>query len=266
VHYQAALFDQLKWGDGWALSDHNVSFGVDNKDIKGDILFTLFGDPISTGVGSDVEVINAVLGYEGQLADPFGGETTISTSMVYSPGGLSARNRGDNFLTARSDVDAEYMYARFSAKRSQPTSWNFLGKDMTFLAGAEGQVSADRLIGSERFVNFNRQGFRGYNSGVMSGDSGLANFVELETGSYSLMPTKYWEDSVKASVFADFGVFYDNDPQGEEGREGYLSVGASLNYRINDQIDSELTFSHALSGQGDSDDEQAVMYKMLFGY
>jgi hypothetical protein len=61
-------------------------------------------------------------------------------------------------------------------------------------------------------------------------------------------------------------VFYDNDPQGEEGREGYLSVGASLNYRINDQIDSELTFSHALSGQGDSDDEQAVMYKMLFGY
>ncbi len=265
VRYQMPFLDPFTVGD-WALSSHKVSIGADHKDIKGDILFTLFGDPLDTGLGADVEVVNSVIEYEGVLSDPYEGQTKINAEFIYSPGGLTDENEDLDFETTRADVHSRYVYARLFADRSMPLSLKVLDKNLFFNSGVQGQFSPHRLIGSERYVNFSKPGFRGYESGAFSGDSGVGSYFELETSRYNMITTPTYKDSLKVGVFTDFGVFYNNDAQGgEDNRKSIWASGVSFDYRVNDRVSSVLTLSQDLSGQDDSTNQE-VMYRLLLSY
>lgn len=252
--------------DGWSLSEQKISAGIDKKRIDGDILFALFGDAIDTGVGADVEVFNTVFDYEGVLEDPYKGRTKLSANVVYSPGGIGSKNNDEDFVTARADTKSNYTYLRFAADRDMPLSYKILDKPLALKTGLQGQISPDRLVGSERFINSYRPGFRGYKSGDFSGDSGLAGYIELETSPYNLIEHPYYTDAIKASVFTDYGTFYNNDASGQEDkRSSIFSVGGTMKYQINNNINSEVIVAQDLSGQGD-DLGQRFMYRLLFGY
>lgn len=254
--------------EGWALSGQSVSAGVDRKQIEGDILFTLFGEPLDTGIGADLDVVNTVLEYEGLLEDPYGGSTSFEASAVYSPGNLTSKNGDRDFLTARSNVESSYLYARLKADHTMPLDIEFLDKPVSFEAGFSSQLSADRLVGSERFVSTPAPGFRGYSTGAFSGDSGYGAYVQLRTAPYNLVSEELYRDSIQGTIFADFGSVFNKAPEnGEEYSDSFRAVGGSLFYRINDNINAELIFAQdMLSYSEEEDRDQSIMYRMLYGY
>ena len=252
--------------NGWSLREQKLSIGVDKKRIEGDILFALFGDPLDTGVGADVEVFNTALDYEGVLNDPYQGRTKLRANLIYSPGSIGSKNNDEDFVTARADTQSSYSYLRFVADRNMPLPYNIKDKPLSLKTGLQGQVSPNRLIGSERFINSYRPGFRGYKSGDLSGDSGIAGYIELETSPYNFVANKYYNDALKVSVFTDFGTFFNNDASDlEDKRSSIFSVGGALQYQINSNINSQLVVAQDVSGQ-DDDVGQRFMYKFLFGY
>jgi len=266
LRHQSQFVGRQEIADGWFLSQQKLAAGIDKKRIDGDILFTLFGDPLDTGVGADLEVFNTVLDYEGELNDPYEGRTKLSANLVYSPGGIGSKNNDEDFVTARADTEASYAYLRFAADRDMPLPYNIVNKPLALKTGLQGQVSTDRLIGSERFINSYRRGFRGYKSGDFSGDSGIAGYVELETSPYNLVEHRYYTDSIKASVFTDFGTFFNNDASSlEDKRSSIFSFGGTTKYQINNHINSKFVVAQDISGQG-NDLGQRFMYQLLFRY
>jgi len=266
VRHQTSLLDTLVFTDGWSLRSHKVSIGADYKDIKGDILFTLFGDPLDTGLGADVEIANGILEYEGLLNDPYKGQTKLNAAFVYSPGGLSGKNSDSDFEATRANTSSNYMYARLSGDRTMPLSLNVFNKNLNFNSGLQGQLSPDRLLGSERFVNYPRRGFRGYNSGVFSGDSCVSGYLELKSSKYNLVSSPYYKDALQTAVFTDFGVFYNNNPEdSEDKKDGIFSTGVSFDYQINDKANFIVTLSQDLSAQ-DKETNQKLTYRLILSH
>ena len=266
LKHETNIIGQKEFADGWSISDQKLSFGIDRKRIEGDVLFTLFGNPLDTGVGADLSVFNTVIEYEGELADKYGGQTDLKGKLVYSPGDVGSRNSDSDFSTARSDTDANYTYVTLKADRIVPLDYRVLDKNVSLKTGVQAQITADRLVGSERFINSPSAGFRGYKSGDLSGDMGAAGYLEIETSPYNLISHKHYNDSIKASVFADFGTFINNDIlDTEERRSNILSLGGAIQYQINDNVNSQLVVTKDISDQ-DSEAEQNVMYRLLLGY
>lgn len=266
LRHRSEFIGTKEIAEGWSLSEQKLFVGIDKKKIDGDILFSLFGDSLDTGVGADVEVFNTAFDYEGVLKDPLQGKTRLSANLVYSPGGVGSKNKDRDFVTARANTKSSYSYLRFKADRELPLAYKLLDKPFKFKHGFQGQISPNRLIGSERFINSYRPGFRGYKSGELSGDSGIAGYLELETSTYNLIANGYYTDALKASIFTDFGTFFNNNASTlEDQRSSIFSVGGAMKYQINDNVNSEVVVAQDISGQGD-DMGQSFMYRLLFGF
>jgi len=222
--------------------------------------------PQGAGVGADLEVYNTTLGYESILDDPYKGRARLKADLVYSPGGIGGKNDDEDFVTARADTKSKYAYLRFGVDREVPTEYNVFDKSLIFKHGLHAQISPDRLIGSERFINSHRPGFRGYKAGDLSGDSGFVGYVELETSPFNLVDDKGYKDALRGSVFTDFGTFFNNDASSlEDTRSSIFSIGGTAKYQINNNINFESIIAQDISDQG-NDLGQRFMYRVLVDY
>jgi len=267
LEYQKDFLEQYQPFDGYILSNNKISLGLDYKNISGDVLFTLFGDPIGVGLDTNVDVVNLTASYEGVLEDPFDGMSNVRGSLTFSPGDATSRNTVEKFEAARADTEPQYAYLKLSADRRMPFYVEEVGEDpLSINTGFSSQLSANRLLGSERFVNNSAAGFRGFASGSFSGDSGVSMYAELETPSYNLISNQYIEDSLQGKVFLDYAFFYNNDAlEGEVSSEYIASIGAQLNYVINDSLSSELILARDLSLKN-NDERQTIKYRLLYAY
>lgn len=268
LDYEIPLYDYAGWShlDGWGLSDQRMKIGAEYKHSEGNVLFTLFGDPIDTGVNSDVEVINTVLGYTGRLSDPLDGVTDVEGQIYISPGEARGHNNTDSFVAAREGTDPKYAYARLTLDREGPVFvWDAISQDSFVLATAlETQLARERLIGSERFVGGNRPGFRGYTSDAFSGDYGFGASLGLKT---PLFPFSAWsiDGDMQFGTFTDFGVFRNIDAVDGEEPIDYQSLGLAFDMRVGDVLSSSLSFARDVAAH-DNDVRQDVMWRLLASY
>lgn len=250
---------------GWALDDQIINLGLDKKSSEGNVLFTLFGAPIATGLETDVEVFNISMGYSGKLMDPLRGTTTFQTALTASPGNLGSKNDDTAFERSRSETDSRYAYATMSADRLMPVQLTKEGKPFELATHIHGQVSNQRLIGSERMLGGLQKGFRGYQPDAFSGDYGYGIGFDLMTP-YWQVTEKPFKSAIRLSAFADTGLVGNIDAtDNEESIERTLSTGLMLNYIIEDNLSTSLQLSQDLSGQ-DKDRVQNVLWRMLLNY
>lgn len=117
-----------------------------------------------------------------QLQDRFGGFNYFSASITHGADILGASEKGDALL---SRADGSGSFWRFNTAY---TRYQKLTDAWSLSWSAIAQVASTSLLSSEEFYLGGAMFGRGYNSGELSGDSGVAASVELRFDQETVLP------------------------------------------------------------------------------
>jgi hemolysin activation/secretion protein len=215
----ARLFDYSTQSDTVYLSasypfirsrDMNLSFtaAYEHRDSYSDLL--------GSGFNRD-RLRNASLSANFDFSDELGGLTQLVATITQGLGVFNATN--ENPLATNSLAQSQYFKFDFYFSRNQRLPANF-----SFLLAGELMVSDKILTSYNKFSYGGGQFGRGYDSGTIEGDNGVA---------FSFEPrwTHYFGDSVALQPFAfiDYGYVWDNQRVfGIPAHQYGSSVGAGL--------------------------------------
>jgi hemolysin activation/secretion protein len=224
---------------------HSAFLGAEFKRSNNNLLFG--GTEV---FDSRTEVLQFQAGYEWALRDS-AGVTSARANLVWSPGGLTARNEDDDFGLARPGARSDYVYATFRGERVQE-----LG---SFQASTRlsGQISSGRLLASEQFGLGGIDTVRGFDERIVNGDAGAA--VSLEVRSPAFQPMKWLgkghdDEELRFFVFADMGYVFNRGGGGEESSDAHMvGAGPGLRYRLGDTVFLEYAYGWNLLDRGIED-------------
>lgn len=202
---------------------HEILAGFDYKSINTLLEFTASPESVV-----DLVVAQFVVGYRGLLRDRWG-TNAFGVQLVASPGDLFSRNDNEAFDQARPGADASYFYGTLSFAREtplfhQPIFWN-LAADLQWASGA--------LVASEQMSFGGAARVRGFEPGVLLGDSGVVIRNELGfeiPGLNRLCSFGGSQGAVRFRGFFDYGwnSFAEDTPGSEEMAIGSVGGGARL--------------------------------------
>ena len=243
---------------------HEFSLGWDYKFSQNSLFFG-----VPTTVNEPTEVMQAALGYNGVLPDPWG-QTSVGAQLFYSPGGLSGKNTDSSFHAYR-NATANYFYGRLSGERATklPLSPDFQlrGINECFSWDIRGSVQASdaNLIPSEQLGLGGYATARGYEEREANEDQGWLISNELRTPAFSLLKfvgQSHLHDRLQLLAFWDYGVGYPKHPFGTEARHTtFNSVGPGLRYVITRYLSLRFDYGWQLKASGQDND--SITHKPL---
>lgn len=213
------------WELGWNL-------GYEYRSSDNDILFG--GTNVYSG---DYETHEFSVGLSGRKPGPTG-EITWRASLSANPGGFGGRSSAAALATGgRERVDAEYLYADFSAGREI-----HLVRGFTLGISGNLRLSPDRLPPSSGFTLGGSGQLPGYAEAAALGDDAWFGQVRLQTPIYHLIssgqPGSLAGDALRAHVSYSTGATHLNDVSAAELRQGLRdsrrleSLGVGFNYEF----------------------------------
>ncbi len=180
---------------------------------------------------SAADVAQGSLGYNASLKDSWG-MSSLHSTLFYSPGGLTSRNKKADFIAARSKATPNYMYGKIELNRTTGLPWDFMLINLFTIQMADSNLLASEQIGFGGYDTV-----RGYDSRVANFDHGISISNELRTPPMSLLSLaglKRVKDRLQFLVFADYAVGGNTHRlAGEKARTELLGVGPGLRYTIN---------------------------------
>jgi len=208
-----AYREALDAGFDFKRADNNLAFG-------GQSVF-----------GGAVDTVQWSLGYDASLQDPYGG-TTVRATVIYSPGGVTARNTDAAYRLTRSGAIAGYTYGKLEVARTTRLPFDF-----ALVNSFTGQLSDANLLGSEQLGFGGYDTIRGYDTRVVNADQGLILSNELRTPPMSLLSLVGWkthpDDKLQFIGFVDYGLAADKKLlPGEDETTSLLSAGPGLRYGL----------------------------------
>jgi hemolysin activation/secretion protein len=188
-----------------------------------------------------------------------GGATTGQAFLVYSPGGITSNNTDEAFEQQRAFANADYVYGRLTAQRTQKLPGNF-----TLVATVSGQLASGNLLASEQFSLGGATTVRGYDESLANGDRGWLGSVELYSPPLSILNrirTNAPEDELKLLIFFDAGGVSNIDLLSDEkGYIGLSGIGAGLRYRINTWVGIRFDYAWSLQQISGFDTDSSRAY------
>jgi hemolysin activation/secretion protein len=134
-------------------------------------------------------------------------------------------------------------------------------RDVAVSVKLSGQLSADRLVSSEKFAIGGAGTVRGHSSALYSGDHGYVVNAELTaplpfTNKLKIKGTRF-SDILRAALFFDHGGVYAKDPIIGEAKDEYLSgVGFGARIFLFDRLYVALDVGYPIvNGDIETDDE-----------
>lgn len=191
---------------------------------------------------STIDVASASVGLAAIRADPKG-RWVLSGSLTGGPGGLSPRNRADNFEETRPGAVPRYLLGQFWAQRQTA-----LAPGLVHVARLSAQLSSGRLVPSEQFSLGGATTVRGYEERIISGDSGVGFVQELHRGLPAVTLTKRWPQLESTAVaFWDYGKTFVRQPRPTELGEAFVtSVGVGLRLGLGGRFSASLDFARQI--------------------
>ena len=180
---------------------------------------------------SAADVAQGSLGYNASLKDSWG-MSSLRSTLFYSPGGLTSRNKKADFTAARDKATPNYMYGKIELNRTTGLPWDFMLINLLTIQMADSNLLASEQIGFGGYDTV-----RGYDSRVANFDHGISLSNELRTPPVSLLGLaglKNVKDRLQFLVFADYAAGGNTHRlAGEKARTELLGVGPGLRYTIN---------------------------------
>lgn len=208
------------WGD----LSRSLSFTADFKRSDNNLLFATI--PISNNL---TDIVQFGASYALSRNDARG-STTLVTTVVASPGGLSAKNHTENFTDSRSGARANYLYGSLEFSQTQRLPFGFEGR-----VNVRGQLSSSNLLGSEQLAFGGAGSVRGYEDGEVYADEGVLASFELRFPSFPGVAffNPNVSDSLQPLVFVDSGWAHIHAPLVDEPANYHLiSSGVGLRYQV----------------------------------
>jgi len=205
-------------------------------------------DALSTRLNDD-KVRAARLGGTYNAGDPLDGVNQIDGLVSQGIKVLGATSDG----VGRSRPEGHQEFTKFNLDVSRIQN---LPHGFSVLTAASGQYTNDPLLISEQFT-LGGVGFgQAYDSGELSGDSGLAGKVELRYG-HPVDAT--WFNSYQLYTYYDVGTVFINDgaPPGTDERLSLASVGAGIRANFTSYLygylEAALPLTHVVASEGNKD-------------
>ncbi len=223
----------------WDAYSHEIQVGYDFKQTNNDLGYG--GADVYDGV---VDTSQLVLQYGGYWEDPLG-STSFTISQYWSPPICSERAEDNEYEKARPGTDPRYYYANLSAERI----WN-LPYEFTFVNRFIGQLSTNRLLGSEQMGFGGYNTVRGYDMREINADEGLIISAELRTPEWKVFAINNdpsLMNRLQFLVFYDYGQAHNigNYP-GEDANNTLSSVGVGLRYKIGTYLSFRMDWGYRL--------------------
>ena len=225
ARYSVPVFDVRQASGGTRYRDELYA-GFEYKNIGSTLQFSTA--PLGT---TDVAVAQFILGYRALLVDPLG-TNMFSLQGVFSPGGMVAENFDNSFNAIRAGAKSEYCYATLSYARETPLPsltpqvpvyWDLYG---------DFQIAGEPLVPSEQMSFGGASRVRGFEPGVLLGDSGIVvrNELGFEVRSLNhLLSLGGSAGSARFHGFFDYGVNYLREKLGGvRDNFGIGSVGCGM--------------------------------------
>jgi hemolysin activation/secretion protein len=199
--------------------DEHYEIGYEFKTSNNNLVFQAF--PTTPPSGVTTEVDQFVFEYDATLRDNYG-QTELSNSLVWSPGGLTDLNK-DIFFQAQtgSAAKANYVYDHFVLTRvtGLPLDGDWAKKlgwfgGVTSITKLVAQVANGDLLPSEQLGAGGAASVRGYDERAANGSQGVLLSQEFRTPAFSLAKellhtNSPWNDETQLGVFYDFGSVTD---------------------------------------------------------
>ena len=255
--------------------DEHVEIGYEFKTSNNNVVFgeTPLASLFSRSGPATTEVDQFVLEYDATERDDYG-QTDVSNSLIWSPGGITALNKSILFQqqlggASPVDISANYLYNHFVLTRVTGLPLNGdLAKSLGWFGGVTaitkfvGQVSNGNLLPSEALGAGGSASVRGYDERAENGSEGLLFSQEFRTPTFSLAKmfldtNSPWNDQSQIGFFYDFGTVSNNRPIPNTPNSAQLS-SLGLGYHMisgpdqNVRVDLDYGFQmHKLPGAAD---------------
>jgi len=151
----------------YKLYAHNITIGLDYKDLKENLGVTTGGPTTKT----PVSYLPLSFAYSASLADKWG-LTQLSGGLNLSFRGVVSDQR--EFETKRFKAMANYVYVTGGIQRTQKLPWG-----MGLFIKVDGQLADGPLLSSEEYAAGGMQSVRGYKEFSALGDNAMHGIAEL---------------------------------------------------------------------------------------
>jgi hemolysin activation/secretion protein len=175
-----------------------VQIGYDFKTTNNNLLFG--GTQVSR---TTAEIDQFPVAYAANLTDKWGA-SSFTTSLVFSPGGLTSNNHSNDFQpgVGQSGIpgaQARYVYWRSDFSRLTKTPGNTV-----YAFHLLGQVSSTNLLYTEQLAGGGPEILRGYDPNSVLGDNGIVMSNEFRSPAWKPMP-EYNLGQLQLIAFWDYG-------------------------------------------------------------
>jgi hemolysin activation/secretion protein len=202
--------------------DEHYEVGFEFKSSSNNLVFEAIPGPNGFNSHSTTEIGQFVFEYDATERDDYG-QTELSDSLVWGPGGLTGGNNTAVFQaqTADPSIKDSYVYDHLVLTRvtGLPLQGD-LAKSLGWFGGVTAitkvvaQLSDGNLLPSEQLGAGGAASVRGYDERAANGAEGVLVSQEFRTPAFSLAKQLLntdspWNDQTQLGVFYDFGSVHD---------------------------------------------------------
>jgi hemolysin activation/secretion protein len=196
--------------------DEHFEVGYEFKTSNNNLVFQAF--PTTPPSGATTEIDQFVFEYDATERDDYG-QTELTNSLVWSPGGLTDLNNTRAFIAQTNDpaIHDHYVYDHFVVTRvtGLPLDGDWAKKlgwfgGVTSITKLVAQVANGNLLPSEQLGAGGAASVRGYDERAANGAQGVLLSEEFRTPTFSLAKeflhtNSPWNDETQLGIFYDFG-------------------------------------------------------------
>jgi hemolysin activation/secretion protein len=223
------------------LANHDLQAGFDYKTTNNDLSFG--GEEVSN-VTAEVDQFPVTydLGFETLL-----GQTALSNTIVWSPGGLTGQNK-DIFF--RQQANNPYAAAKYIYDTLNLTQTVRLPLDLSWVTRVQAQIADHNLLPSEQLGAGGATSVRGYHERTASGSEGVLLSEEIRSPVFAplarFLPAEL-ADSLQLLAFWDYASVREvHLVQGLPASIQLSGVGGGLRYVLSRFVDVRLDYGHEL--------------------
>jgi hemolysin activation/secretion protein len=220
--------------------NQTLQFGYDFKTTNNNLDFG--GTQVSA---NSSEIDQFPVAYAANLTDNLG-TSALTTTITFSPGGLSPNNHSDDFQPGLNQTGILGASSHYTYWRTDFTRLTKLPEKATWAFRMLGQTSSTNLLYTEKLVGGGPDLLRGYDPNSVAGDKGIVISNELRTPSLTPFP----ENGLGHFQFVAFWDYAQLDAAhafpGQVNSLSASSVGPGVRYNLRSNVTARFDYGWQL--------------------
>ena len=217
-----------------------LQFGFDFKFTNNNLAFG--GTQVSR---TSSEIDQFPIAYAFNFTDAQG-SSSLTTTLVYSPGGLTPTNSAFYFQPGVGQSGIPGAIARYVYWRNDFTRLNKLPGKYVYAFRLLGQTSSTNLLYTEKLLGGGPDILRGYDPNSVAGDRGIIMSNEVRTRAFKFMP-EHNAGQAQFYAFWDYGqLMAAHAFPGVVNSLSASSVGTGVRYNLRSNFTTHVNYGRAL--------------------